>query len=725
MSGIFAELRRRNVFRVAAAYAVIAWILVEVLSTVLPMFGSPEWVLRVLVVLLVAGFVPAVIFAWAFEITPGGIKRASEVDRGESITGRTAKKLDIIVIALLVVAIGFVAVDRLVLDPRRTGAPEVVSTGRIDSIAVLPFVDFSPGGDHAYLGTGIADTILHSLTQIEGLKVAARTSSFQLHEQNADIPTIGRTLGVGAVLEGSVQAAGNRLRIIAQLVRSSDQSHLWSKTFDSTTDDIFATQDTIAEAVVETLRGGDAPGPAAQARTSPEVFELVAKGRHLWQQRNPADTAAAVAALKRAVELDPEYAPGWAELTAAHWFEHLYGNADRSAAREAALAAADKALALDDSLSQPWGVRGLIADTPAEAIAAYERALELNPNNANAMAWLSLSLREAGLHNEGRRMIERAYHLDPMATYVRGAYARALSSDDDPANRRRALEIVEESLRLTPGAFRAIADAAEVTARVGDLVTAIGYMVEGLRMRPDSATLRRGMLTSVLVAGERDAVLRWGASIDALQPDAPFGSWAFAVNDWDGWLAWNEANLAQQPDNPFRIADYASALALAGRYAESIEWYERALQPLSDARYRDIPSTAELSARHQLIWLYENAGKADRAAALRDEIGPMLETLKRNGLGGDFFTAMLVTHQMIVLGDMDGAANALKELDGTNEKYFAFIWQNMLFWDKFSEREDVKKILAAWREDQRRLRERLRAEAPPVVFDPDLLEAET
>ncbi len=722
MSGFFTELRRRNVFRVAAAYAVIAWILVEVLSTVLPMFGVPEWVLRVLVILLVAGFVPAVIFAWAFEITPEGIKREHEVDRTQSITDQTAKKLDVVVIILLVVGIGVFTVDRFVLSPRVADAPEVLSIDRIDSIAVLPFEDFSAGGDQAYLGTGIADTILHSLAQIQGLKVAARTSSFQLHAQDADIPTIGRTLGVGAVLEGSVQTSGNRLRIIAQLIRTSDQSHLWSQTFESTTDDIFATQDTIAAAVAATLRGKGGSKPVAQERTTAEVFELVAKGRHLWQQRNPDDTAEAVCSLQRAVMLDPEYAQAWSELGAATWFNHLYGQAERADARTAALAAADRALALDDTLAQPWGVRGLIAGNDGDlpgSIDGHRRAVELNPNYSNAMAWLSQSLRTAGLLTEGAAMIERAYQLDPMATYVRGAYARALITRDDPTAHRRAVEVVEESLRLTPGAFRALTDAVDVHAAVGDLIKGLGYAIEGLRQRPNSETMQYSLIQALFQLGEAEAVEKWGARVDATATIPGF--WRFAARDWAGWAESQRVIAEAQPDNGFAVWNYSFGLILAGDYTESRVQSERALTLVRANRYRDVPLATELSLMHQLIWLYGNAGEQKRADELRLGIVPLLETLKRNGLPGDFFTQMMLIDQGILLGDYDRALAEMRGVGTNNQKHFVRLWRDMPWYGKLLERSDVQALLEEWDREQAALRARLRAEGPAAALDPALL----
>ena len=265
---LFEELKRRNVFRVGIAYTVATWLLIQVTDTVFPRIGLPDSAVTLVIALLVIGFIPALIFAWAFEMTPDGIKREKNVDRTQSITPTTGRKLDRMIIGILTVAVAYLLIDKLVLqDPAPvettqiavTEAEVVVEAG--PSIAVLPFVNMSGDRDNEYFSDGLTETLLHMLAQIPGLHVAARTSSFAFKGQNSSIDEIAKTLGVAHILEGSVQKSGQRVRITAQLIRAEDGFHVWSQNYDRTLEDIFAIQDEIAEDVTEaldaTLLGGD------------------------------------------------------------------------------------------------------------------------------------------------------------------------------------------------------------------------------------------------------------------------------------------------------------------------------------------------------------------------------------------------------------------------------------------------------------------------------------
>jgi len=256
----FKELKRRNVFRVGIAYTVATWLLIQVTDTVFPRIGLPDSAVTLVIALLAIGFIPALIFAWAFEMTPEGLKREKDVDRTQSITPTTGRKLDRMIIGILTVTVAYLLIDKLVLqDPvpaentqiAVTEAEVVVEAG--PSIAVLPFVNMSGDKDNEYFSDGLTETLLHMLAQIPGLHVAARTSSFAFKGQNSSIDEIARKLGVAHVLEGSVQKSGQRVRITAQLIRAEDGFHVWSQNYDRTLEDIFAIQDEIAEDVAEAL----------------------------------------------------------------------------------------------------------------------------------------------------------------------------------------------------------------------------------------------------------------------------------------------------------------------------------------------------------------------------------------------------------------------------------------------------------------------------------------
>ncbi|MCZ6717562.1 MAG: tetratricopeptide repeat protein [Gammaproteobacteria bacterium] len=270
MGQFFEELKRRNVLRVAAAYVVASWLIIQVVETIFPAFGFGDAAVRIVTIVLAIGLIPALILSWAFELTPEGLKKESEIDRAESITRTTAKKLDRAITVVLALALAYFAVDKFVLSPQReadliqsatqAGAEQALEEERArasaipnESIAVLPFVNISGDPQNEYFSDGLTETLLHMLAQLPDLKVSARTSAFAFKGQNIDIRTIALTLGVAHVLEGSVQRASNRVRVTAQLIRADDGFHVWSQSYDRTLDDIFAIQDEIAGEVATAL----------------------------------------------------------------------------------------------------------------------------------------------------------------------------------------------------------------------------------------------------------------------------------------------------------------------------------------------------------------------------------------------------------------------------------------------------------------------------------------
>jgi len=254
------ELKRRNVFKVGIAYVVTAWLVTQVLQVVFESFGTPDWVMKTVLVLLTVGMLFALFFAWVFELTPEGIRRESEIDRSKSITPETGRKLNHTITFVLVMALGYFVFDKFVLDVSRDAAlvkaakqevSQQVSEAQVDaspqkagvpdkSIAVLPFVNMSGDEENEYFSDGLTEELLNSLARIKELKVTGRTSSFAFKGKNTDLREIGRALGVAHILEGSVRKAQNRVRITAQLINVEDGYHLWSDTFDRELDDIFA-----------------------------------------------------------------------------------------------------------------------------------------------------------------------------------------------------------------------------------------------------------------------------------------------------------------------------------------------------------------------------------------------------------------------------------------------------------------------------------------------------
>jgi len=339
------ELKRRNVFRVAAAYLVVGWLLTEVLTTLLPAFGAPEWMSKAVLLVFGLGFLPAVILSWIYEVTPDGVRREREIDRDSSrITNR---RLEYFTIAAVVVGILFVAIFNSGSDVE-VPAPAI---GADASVAVLPFVNMSGSKDNEYFSDGLTETLLHMLTQIPDLKVAARTSSFAFRDQNKTIGEIAQALEVSHVLEGSVQRFGDRVRITAQLIRADDGFHVWSQAYDRTLDDIFGIQDEIARkvggALSKSLLGETgAEAIAGAATVSPDAYDLYLQALQSRSTYSYGGLQAADALLKGALTIDPDFIDAKIELANNYWDQAETGLMGQEAAYAEIIAITDQVLAV-------------------------------------------------------------------------------------------------------------------------------------------------------------------------------------------------------------------------------------------------------------------------------------------------------------------------------------------------------------------------------------------
>ncbi len=315
---LFAELQRRNVLRVAAAYVAGAWLLIQVLDTLLPIFGADEASARIVVIVLAIGFVPALIGAWVFEWTSEGVKRDEEVDHAAPARVGAARKLDRAIIGILAVAVVFFAFDKFVLDPVRDTAiaeqaaelardAALISSYGEHSIAVMPFADLSPANDQEYFSDGIAEEIINLLSRIRDLRVIARSSAFAFKGQNLAASVVAERLNVRYIMEGSVRRAGERLRITTTVIDASTDTQLWSENFDRDFGDVFAIQDEIAGEVVDRLEMQIAGKLPEAERVDPEAFSLLLQARHLILQQNSNAAGQAHEMLERALAIDPDY----------------------------------------------------------------------------------------------------------------------------------------------------------------------------------------------------------------------------------------------------------------------------------------------------------------------------------------------------------------------------------------------------------------------------------
>lgn len=419
------------------AYAVAAWLLLQIADLILDNTTAPPWVIQSLFVIVGVGFVFALIFSWLYEMTPDGLMKESEVPRDQSVTLHTAKKLDYLTITLLLVAVGYLVIDRYVFEtPVAAVDPATVETitaepavplAEPNSIAVLPFSDLSEAGDQAYFSDGIAEELLNLLVRVDGLKVASRTSSFAYREQNRNIPDIAADLKVANILEGSVRKAGNRVRITVQLIDTRNDRHLWSETYDRELVDIFAIQDEIASAIVGALQTqlgvqADTDNIVVEAATDNlDAYELYLKGRTLFTARQRLDEA--IALFHRAIELDPNFARAWEGLAAAEavaddWL--LYDGVDHVPLAEVA---AKKAIELNPELSMPYAVLGNRGEMPrpdsgtpdlTEAMRLLDLALEKDPNNTTAWLWRGILYNNLGFPDLALAEFDQCLSRDPV-----------------------------------------------------------------------------------------------------------------------------------------------------------------------------------------------------------------------------------------------------------------------------------------------------------------------
>ncbi len=436
----FAELKRRNVVRVGIAYAIIGWILVQVGEAVFPAFEVPDSLLRGLVIILILGLPAVLVFAWVFEMTPEGIRLEKNIDRDASITTHTGRKLDRLIIAALSIAVVLLLADRFISGrpeaeapvagagvnpPASVAEPAQAPVEDEPSIAVLPFVNMSDDPSNEYFSDGISEELLNVLVKVSGIKVASRTSSFAFKGKDVSIPEIAGELHVDHVLEGSVRKSGNRVRVTAQLIEVASDRHLWSETYDRELEDIFAIQDEISGHIVEALKvalgAGEAQALAGASKPTEnlEAYELYLQGRYFWQRRGEQNIRQAIDLLKRSLDADPAFARAWAGLAAAYVTLPVYSNEPWQEWFALARQAAERALALDDSLADAYVViaditRMVDLDWQA-AERAYLAALKLEPRNATAHLWYAEFLYAVGRLEKALEHNEIAYELDPLS----------------------------------------------------------------------------------------------------------------------------------------------------------------------------------------------------------------------------------------------------------------------------------------------------------------------
>jgi TolB-like protein/Flp pilus assembly protein TadD len=453
IDSFFAELKRRNVYKVAVAYAVVSWLLIQAASILFPTFDAPPWAMKVLVVLIALGLPAALIFSWAFEITAEGIVRESEVEADESITHHTGRKIVAITIVLAVIATGLFVFQFL-----RTRSPSTSRTSEAPisqkSIAVLPFDNLSRDPDNAFFTEGVQDEILTRLAKVADLKVIARASTQRFKSEPDDLRDVAKQLGVMNILEGSVQKANDQVRVNVQLINAMTNSHLWAEIYDRKLTDIFAVESEIAKTIADTLQarlsGSEQHAIAARPTENTEAHQLYLKGRFFWNKRTGSDLKKSIDYFQQAIAADPNYALAYAGVADAYALLPGYSGGIPGDCYPKAIAAAKKALELDDTLAEARTSLALAIwyyDFDfSQANREFQRAIELNPNYASAhQQYGNNTLSATGRFNDAIAEGKRALELDPLSLVINADlgvdYHYARRYDEAIAQLRKLLEM--------------------------------------------------------------------------------------------------------------------------------------------------------------------------------------------------------------------------------------------------------------------------------------------
>ncbi len=529
MGEFLKEIKRRNVFKVALVYVIAGWLTMQVVDVMFPALNLPEWLISAVAAFLLIGFPFALIFAWAFEMTPDGLKREKDIDRSESITTETGHKLNRTALTILAIAVGFLLFDKFVLHPDHAinGDPTATAEAK-PSIAVLPFVNMSDDPDNEYFSDGLSEELLNLLAKIPQLHVAGRTSSFKFKGTNEDLRVIGEALNVEHVLEGSVRKSGDRLRITAQLIDTTNGYHLWSENYDRTLTDIFEIQDEIAGHVVESLKVhllGAEVAVADQGTSSVEAYNEFLRGVYFLERTSEENLARAVAAFEEAIRLDPEFARAYAALAIAQqqtfsgWaassgtyggnfvenFEQMRGNVEKAV--ELSPDGADTLIAeVLFAMVAEW-------DMPT-GLEAGEKLVSMYPNNSDALGWHASGLVFIGRYVEAEELLLRAAEIDPLSISnfrALGDVYMAMGRCDD------AIATYQRALNLAPDTGRFNGRIARCKLFEGDLAAAKAYNalepVEWVRETND-----------LIIDGRTDKGPEWQARVAAYEKKYGYGN---------------------------------------------------------------------------------------------------------------------------------------------------------------------------------------------------------
>jgi TolB-like protein/Tfp pilus assembly protein PilF len=679
---LFNELKRRNVFKVGAAYVVLSWLLAQVAEMAAETFVAPDWFMKMLVTMLALGLPLALFFAWAFELTPEGLKKEKNVDRSKSITTQTGRKLDFTIIAVLVMALGYFAFDKYIQTPEPVStdtqiAEDATATPTAKSIAVLPFVNMSSDKGNEYFSDGISEEILNALAKIKQLKVAGRTSSFAFKGKNQDLRQIGAMLGVENILEGSVRKAGTKIRITAQLIQVDDGFHLWSETYDRELTDVFAIQDEIATAILKQLKAqliGEELENLVSTKTNTEAYDLYLLAKQRMYERTGPTIEAAAELLDRAIALDPLYAPAYAQRGIATLLlsegEGSYGDIPNEQAQAQGKLYLDKALQLDPNLAEGWAGLGLyylhFPTSNQQAIEVLNKALTMNPSLIDASNWLHNALMTAGKPAKAKQIVMGMIDRDPL---YRPGIRNAVNKFIDFGQQEQAWAYLDRIRPLVPN--DAVIKSSEATLHLSQ-----GQVAEGLAL----AEIAEALLPSNSII----RMTRTMGLMDSLQ----YEKVAAMDETWMPVYALTllgrteEASIFayQRADKQTDVETLIAFLNIVSRSDEAITYIETRWPDLASLQ-QDIPPYGAFGYHLMLdvALAYSRAGNQERFDEAMQRVDEAHEALKAQRVKNSFFFMNQAAY-LALAGELDSSMDYLDQaitLGFVTHTRVSFFWPTL------------------------------------------------
>ena len=691
------ELKRRNVVKTAVLYLIASWLILQVADVLFEALELPSAWVRLILALIVLGFPMVLIFSWVFEMTPEGLRREKDIDRSQSITAQTGQKINFLIIALLILAIGGMALDRLIPESggddttpvaaeagQLAGAADGQSNAGDDvtvpelSIAVLPFVDMSPEQDQEYFTDGVSEEVLNLLARVQDFRVAGRTSSFAFKGKNEDLRVIGQKLGVSVLLEGSVRKAGDQIRVTAQLIKVDDGYHLWSATYDRKLENIFALQDDIASQVVAALKTtlltdsahrkvGDAITRERPTANS-EAYANYLRGRYQLRKRTYDGMFDAIDEFGAATDLDPDFAEAYAGLANAYLLIVDYGYGSEDQYYPLASAAIDRALALDADLSEGWTAKGVLMNSwsfdPSrieELMPVFERAVALNPNNADALMELSYLYFRQNREQEAEQMMRRAYDVDPLAPNIVGSMAMFLKERGEDA---RSAEMIRELEALDPDAGYLYRTKYRIALADGDNLAAIKWLHRAVQANARDIPSRTELARALLKTGAVEAAEHYAREAYELAPSSPLAMVRLAdmmqyLGEYDAALTMLDDELAKYPNTVLLQSYRATVLYHAGRYADAMAQVEAIAPGLGqDPPVFSNPNAMFWSPR--IAWIHRRNGDQARALQLYDVFREVWASFPLSQVGSTGDQAIYLARWHAATGDYEALLGDLE-----------------------------------------------------------------